>query len=526
MKPKIALLITQAFFLFCYQVLSHANEIAITFDDLPASIEESIEAQAQINQRIVNTLIKYRVPAIGFVNEGKLYRTNEAQEKINLLKLWVDNGFNLGNHTYSHLSLSSLTTKQFKAEVTNGSKISKQLMQSAGRQYHYFRHPYLDTGKTLEIRSKFESFLKNKGYLVAPVTIDTDDWKFNQQLHEFPQNKDKIIQSYLKHTRAKFAFYEGASKQIFGRNINQIWLLHANLINSLAIESLLTIAQEFGYHFISLDDALQDKAYLSADAYYAPFGVSWLYRWDFTRGKVVDWSQDPEPDNNPFITTNIIKFYDKDRKRLIPVKIYVSQESQGKANAGIIKLPVAIINHGYTVSNTEYSFLANALAANGYFVVSIQHDLKSDLPLAQTGNLFERRKPLWERGSANILYVIKELNRINPSLNLSKVTLIGHSNGGDIAMLFAQSHPQLVKKIISLDSLRMPFPRTGLIPILSLRGNDTKADEGVLPPKELLRQLAMTIIPLPEAKHIDLCDRGSKVTQQQINDLILKFLRG
>ncbi|HGF1488238.1 TPA: alpha/beta fold hydrolase, partial [Legionella pneumophila] len=514
MKSNIALLITQALFLFCYQAFSYANEIAITFDDLPASIEESIEEQALINQRIVNALIKYRVPAIGFVNEGKLYRTNETQEKINLLKLWVDNGFDLGNHTYSHLSLSSLTSEQFKAEVINGSKISKQLMQSAGRQYHYFRHPYLDTGKTLEIRSKFESFLKNEGYLVAPVTIDTDDWKFNQQLHEFPQNKDKIIQSYLKHTRAKFAFYESASKQIFGRNINQTWLLHANLINSLAIESLLTIAEEYGYHFISLDEALQDKAYLSADAYYAPFGVSWLYRWDFTRGKVVDWSKDPEPDNNPFITVNTIKFYDKDRKRFIPVKMYVSNESQGKANAGILKLPVAIINHGYTVRNTEYSFLANALAGNGYFVVSIQHDLKSDPPLAQTGNLFEQRKPLWERGSANIRYVIKELNRINPSLNLSKVTLIGHSNGGDIAMLFASKYPQLVEKIISLDSLRMPFPRTGLTPILSLRGNDTKADEGVLPPKESLKQLAITIIPLPEVKHIDLCDRSSKVTQQ------------
>ena len=241
---------------------------------------------------------------------------------------------------------------------------------------------------------------------------------------------------------------------------------------------------------------------------------------------MVDWSQDPEPDNNPFISTNTIKFYDKDRKRLIPVKIYVSNESQGKANAGIIKLPVAIINHGYTVRNTEYSFLANALAANGYFVVSIQHDLKSDPPLAQTGNLFERRKPLWERGSTNILYVIKELNRINPSLNLSKVTLIGHSNGGDIAMLFARNHPQFVKKIISLDSLRMPFPRTGLAPILSLRGNDTKADEGVLPPEESLKQLAITIIPLPEAKHIDLCDRGSEVIQKQMNALILKFLRG
>ncbi|HFL2716199.1 TPA: polysaccharide deacetylase family protein, partial [Legionella pneumophila] len=295
MKSNLAPLLSMALILLCYQAFCYANEIAITFDDLPASIEETIEEQVQINQRIVDALIKYRVPAIGFVNEGKFYRANEPNKKINLLKLWVDNGFDLGNHTYSHLSLSSMKTKQFKAEVIHGSKISKQLMQSAGKQYYYFRHPYLDTGKTLEIRAKFESFLQNEGYLVAPVTIDTDDWKFNQQLHQFPQSQDIIIQSYLKHTRAKFAFYENASRQIFGRNINHIWLLHANLINSMTIESLLTIAEEYDYHFISLDQALQDKAYLSADTYYAQFGVSWLYRWDFTRGKVVDWSKDPEP---------------------------------------------------------------------------------------------------------------------------------------------------------------------------------------------------------------------------------------
>ena len=166
------------------------------------------------------------------------------------------------------------------------------------------------------------------------------------------------------------------------------------------------------------------------------------------------------------IQTHAFNFYDKDRKRLIPVTMYVS----AKAKTSTLKLPVVIINHGYTVGNTEYSFLANALAAKGYCVVSIQHDLKSDPPLAKTGNLFERRKPLWERGSANILYVIKELKHINPNLNLSKVILIGHSNGGDIAMQFASNHPQLVEKIVSLDSLRMPFPRTGKIPILSSIG--------------------------------------------------------
>lgn len=519
------LLFLQTFFLFCTSCLGYANEIAITFDDLPESTDCLIAEQRQINQRILNTLITFKAPAIGFVNEAKLYsNTKDSQAKIALLKLWVDKGFELGNHTFSHASLHTLNLEQFSAEVNKGSTVSKKLMRNAGKAYHYFRHPYLHTGTTPKTRAVFENFLKEKNYIVAPVTIDTDDWKFDQQLRAHPENKNKIIESYLLHTRAKFAFYEQATKKIFGRNIKQIWLLHANLINSYSIERLLKVAKEYHYDFISLDNALSDDVYKSVDNYYAPFGVSWLYRWDFTRGKVVDWSKDPEPDNNPFITTTRLELFDKTRKRAIPVVLYVSDESQGKADAGIIKLPVAIINHGYTIKNTEYSFLANALAASGYFVVSIQHDLPTDPPLAKIGNIFERRKPLWERGSDNIFYVMKALSRTKSHVDFTKATLIGHSNGGDIALFFASIHPELAAKIISLDNLRMPFPKSGQSPILSIRANDTKADFGVLPTPETQKKLAITITPIHEAKHIDLCDRGSPALQQTINKLVLKFL--
>jgi len=206
------------FFLIGISSFSYANEIAITFDDLPEATDGLVKKQEQINQRILKSLLKFKVPATGFVNEGKLYSNKEeSQEKIELLKLWVDKGFDLGNHTYSHLSLSTMTPEQFKFEVNNGSKISKTLMHDAGRSYRYFRHPYLDTGTTSEIRSSFEDFLKEEDYFIAPVTIDTDDWKFNQQLLAHPEDKDKIIQSYLLHTRAKFSFYQDASKKIFGQ---------------------------------------------------------------------------------------------------------------------------------------------------------------------------------------------------------------------------------------------------------------------------------------------------------------------
>jgi beta-lactamase class D len=224
-------------------------------------------------------------------------------------------------------------------------------------------------------------------------------------------------------------------------------------------------------------------------------------------------------DKLELIQARDINFFDKTRNRSVPVEVYVRRESEGKASAGIAKLPVVIISNGYGAKNTEYSAIANAMAALGYFVVSIQHDLDTDAPLPRTGNLFERRKPLWERGVQSILFVINELKKSNPSLALDKVTLIGHSNGGDISMMFTDLHPELVAKVISLDSLRYPFPTKNHIPILSLRANDTKADDGVLP------ESGATIVNLEDAKHIELSDLGSSEIRQKIIDLVTKFMK-
>jgi predicted esterase len=199
---------------------------------------------------------------------------------------------------------------------------------------------------------------------------------------------------------------------------------------------------------------------------------------------------------------------DKIRNRNIPIEIY-NGNSPSK---------IAIINHGYGVKNTEYTFIASALVEKGFLVISIQHDLQTDPPLPRTGNLYEKRKPIWERGVKNILFTISELKTRYPDLDWRKLILIGHSNGGDISMLFATEHPELVAKVISLDSLRMPFPTKNNTPILSIRAGDTKADEGVLP------KSGATIITLKDAKHNDMHDKGSDELKTEIIDSVMKFL--
>jgi predicted dienelactone hydrolase len=117
-----------------------------------------------------------------------------------------------------------------------------------------------------------------------------------------------------------------------------------------------------------------------------------------------------------------IEVMDKTRGRVIPIEVYHDKEEAS--------LPVVIISHGYTVQNTEYSFLAEALSQFGYFIVSIQHDMPNDPPLPKSKNIFDHRKPMWERGVQNILFVINELKKEKPHLNFNKVILIGHSNVG------------------------------------------------------------------------------------------------
>lgn len=213
-----------------------------------------------------------------------------------------------------------------------------------------------------------------------------------------------------------------------------------------------------------------------------------------------------------------LDLYDLSRNRLIPIIIVSNKDKITN------KLPLVVISHGYTIKNTEYSFIANKLASFGYVVVSIQHDLSSDPQLPKVGNIYKKRKPLWDRGAQNILFVLNKLKQQHINAKLDDIILIGHSNGGDISMLFATKYPNLVSKVISLDSLRMPFPKNKHIKILSIRANDTKADEGVLPNKKDEALFGMKIVSLEKVKHIELSDRGTEAEKKSIDDIILNFL--
>jgi hypothetical protein len=221
-----------------------------------------------------------------------------------------------------------------------------------------------------------------------------------------------------------------------------------------------------------------------------------------------------------------LNLFDTARRRPVAVDLAVRRDFEMKANGGFWKLPVAIISNGNTVKNTEYSFLANVLAARGYLVASIQQDLPTDPPLmTKVGLPYVGRREVYEKGEANILFVIGELKKMQPNADYAHLTLVGHSNGGDIAMFCAKRHPELVSKVITLDNLRVPFVLSDKMKILSFRSKDPnfQTDPGVLPTPEQAKADGIDIVNT-KFQHTDMSDRGPDSVKETIQATLDKFL--
>src|SRR3984885_113615 len=212
--------------------------------------------------------------------------------------------------------------------------------------------------------------------------------------------------------------------------------------------------------------------------------------------------------------------------RPVEVDIAVRRDKEMLADADMITLPVAILNHGNTVKFTEYSFLANVFAARGYLVVSIQHDLPTDAPMVtQVGEIYVGRLPQYHRGVANIRFAVDEMKNVVPNADYDHLTMVGHSNGGDISMYFAKMYPDHIKKVVTLDNLRVPFMTDGRFKILSFRSKDPvfKPDPGVVPDDEDCEKAGITVV-RTGYQHTDMSDRGPEQVKETIEGMLDKFL--
>ena len=268
------------------------REIAITIDDLPAG-GANLMTGAEIGEmttKLLGTLRDQKVPAVGFVNERKLYKLGEVDDRMKALAMWPEYGFELGNHTFSHASLNRVPLKDWEEEVIRGESVTRILLAPYNLQLRYFRHPYLDTGRDLETRRQAEAFLVSRGYRIAPVTMDAWDWMYASVYEDARRRSDteleqQLVSSYLSYTGAVFDYYEKLSKELIGYEPKQILLLHGNWLEADHIQVLLDLLRKRGYKFVTLQEALSDPAYSLPDEYVGEEGTNWIDHWAITRGQ-------------------------------------------------------------------------------------------------------------------------------------------------------------------------------------------------------------------------------------------------
>src|SRR5207247_10194219 len=302
---------TAAALCLCALTLSHARwdvsqsaepsgipprEAAVTFDDLPVISVTPIDAAGRttLTRRLLATVSAWKVPVIGFVNEYGLYafrhdrRGQPDQRGMSLLQMWLDAGLELGNHTFAHTDLHATSPAAFEADVVRGEAVTAKLLRRKGMRLRYFRHPYLHTGRDLATRQDVERFLAGRGYRVAPVTVDNDDYSFAAAYSKAAERGDarmmrRLSTTYIRYTKRVFRDSEQLQVTLFGREIKHVVLLHANLLNADHFSDIARMMRQRGYPFISLDAALRDDAYGSADVYTGDESINWLARWAITR---------------------------------------------------------------------------------------------------------------------------------------------------------------------------------------------------------------------------------------------------
>ncbi|MGF1909770.1 alpha/beta hydrolase [Vibrio kasasachensis] len=224
------------------------------------------------------------------------------------------------------------------------------------------------------------------------------------------------------------------------------------------------------------------------------------------------------------ISAKTVVVSDLTRERSIPIEVNLSTSM--KACTSEKRCHVAFISAGNRVPFTKYKFITESLNDLGYMTVAIDHELPNDPPLSKTGDLYQTRIENWERGAKTIDFLQQELALRFPAYDFSKLTLIGHSNGGDISTWLSNENKSNIYQLITLDHKRVTLPKNDEIRILSLRSPEYPTKSGVLPTIEEQNTYSSCIVEISASKHMDFTDYGVAAVQQKTIEIMSGFVNG
>lgn len=236
---------------------SQVREIALTIDDLPLvgsnmNTPGNQERATERFMRILQALTQNDVPATGFVIAGAI-----GKGQWDFLVKFQEAGFKIGNHSYSHYNLNQMKAEKYIADLAKADSILTPIISEP----KYFRYPYLAEGQSQK-KQQVLNYLKENNYIVAPVTIDSKDFRFNQELYRVPY---RSREKYVYQIKPRYLAYIWdqtlkAEKRAKGMPVKQILIIHANVLNSYLLDDVIKMYKQNGYKFITLSEALENPA--------------------------------------------------------------------------------------------------------------------------------------------------------------------------------------------------------------------------------------------------------------------------
>lgn len=262
-----------------------SKKMALTFDNLPGEQIYTVDERAEINAGILAALKKHHAPAAGFV-VGE-YIEGEDWESI---VAWLEAGHAIGFHTYSGQAIYGMPLSIFISDIIKGKEAVEDLVTTYKQVGRYFRFPYLHYATDAESKQKIIDELVYMKVRIAHVSMIIEDFVYNMSLEKTLKTGDSLDMRYLKeeyftHIRGKLAYYEDLAQEVVGRPISQILEFRVNRINSMYLDDILTELEDKGYQFISLREALRDKAYRIPEEYYGDKGLTYFERVKFSKEK-------------------------------------------------------------------------------------------------------------------------------------------------------------------------------------------------------------------------------------------------
>ncbi len=245
---------------------SQTKKVAVTIDDGPVSgAGNDLDAFIRISRGLREAFVTEKVPGIVFINERQLQVDGQRDARVRELERWLEDGLDIGNHTYSHKRLQRTPMREYKDDIIKGETVSRPLLEKHDKELQWFRYPFLNSGSG-EQAAEVETFLKERGYRIAPVTVDYKDYTFARNYTRYMRAGEEalaaeLMDSVWKSLDVAFDRSERESQSVLGYQVPHVLLIHCNEMNSVNLKQAFQRMRDRGYEFVSLEEAMTDPAY-------------------------------------------------------------------------------------------------------------------------------------------------------------------------------------------------------------------------------------------------------------------------